>query len=56
MNTRKHPRTLVEAFGPYASGPIHEPQRPMHRSDRIALRAALAALAALISLAAMGVL
>jgi len=23
---RKHPRTLQEAFGPYASGPIH----PMH--------------------------
>lgn len=25
MNTRKHPRTLDEAFGPYTSHKIHEP-------------------------------
>lgn len=24
MQTRKYPRTMNEAFGPYASGPIHE--------------------------------
>ena len=26
MNTRKYPRTMQEAFGPYASGPISEPE------------------------------
>ena len=25
MQTRRYPRTMVEAFGPYASGPIAEP-------------------------------
>ncbi len=25
MNTRKHPRTLNEAFGPYTSHDIYEP-------------------------------
>ena len=36
MNTRRYPRTLNEAFGPYADrGPIVEPQDPMPREDRI---------------------
>ena len=38
--TRKYPRTLVEAFGPYASGPITEDE-PMHKHDRIVLVASL---------------
>lgn len=35
MNTRRHPRTLNEAFGPYTSHHIEEP-RParMTRSDK----------------------
>ena len=37
MQTRKYPRTLNEAFGPYASGPVHDPDEPMHTSDRIVL-------------------
>lgn len=36
MNTRKYPRTLVEAFGPYASGPIHDTD-PMPTTDKIVL-------------------
>jgi hypothetical protein len=36
MNTtRKYPRTLEQAFGPYARGPIHEQQDPMPRADKI---------------------
>lgn len=26
MHTRRYPRTLQEAFGPYATGPIIEPK------------------------------
>lgn len=37
MNTRKYPRTLNEAFGPYARGPITEKEEPMHTSDKIVL-------------------
>lgn len=40
MQTRKYPRTLNEAFGPYASGPISEPQ-PVHKHDRIVLVASV---------------
>jgi hypothetical protein len=40
MQTRKYPRALNEAFGPYASGPITEDE-PMHKHDRIVLVASL---------------
>ena len=56
MNTtRRHPRTLTEAFGPYASGPIEEPGARNRRADRIALRASVLALAALLVLVLIGV-
>ena len=35
MNTRKYPRSLEEAFGPYQRGPVHEPQRPMDWQDLV---------------------
>lgn len=36
MQTRKYPRTLAEAFGPYETGPIHAPhQRPELLDDVI---------------------
>lgn len=55
MNTtRRHPRTLNEAFGPYASGPIEEPGERNRRADRIALRASALALAALVALVLIG--
>lgn len=42
MNTRRHPRTLVEAFGPYANdGPFIEPQDPMPKADRFVVIASL---------------
>jgi hypothetical protein len=37
MQTRRYPRTIEEAFGPYARGPIHEPPEPMSRADRIVI-------------------
>lgn len=38
MNTRKHPRTLVEAFGPYAHGnQIVEPDRPFDWQDVVVM-------------------
>lgn len=33
--TEKFPRTLEEAFGPYARGPISEPYTKMDASDKI---------------------
>ena len=33
--TRKYPRTLEQAFGPYARGPIQEQYDPMPTADRI---------------------
>lgn len=41
MQTRKYPRTLNEAFGPYASGPVHPKPEPIHKHDRIVLVASL---------------
>lgn len=37
MQTRKYPRTLEQAFGPYARGPITEKDEPMHTPDKIVL-------------------
>jgi hypothetical protein len=31
VNTRRYPRTLQEAFGPYASGPVHPMREPCRR-------------------------
>lgn len=46
--TRKHPRTLNEAFGPYAGRSIHEQVDPMDRADKIVIAGSLVALVALI--------
>lgn len=38
MNTRKYPRTLNEAFGPYSHlGPLVEKQDPMPHADKAVL-------------------
>jgi hypothetical protein len=48
MNTRKYPRTLTEAFGPYASGPIHDAHGdPMPMADRIVVGTCVACAAIL---------
>lgn len=52
--TRKHPRTLQEAFGPYTSRSISEPHTPMDTADKIVAAAALAALAAVAVMALVG--
>lgn len=33
--TRRHPRTLQEAFGPYTSREIYEPRKPLTLWERI---------------------
>lgn len=35
MNARKYPRTLEEAFGPYARGPVEEKPEPMPLGHRV---------------------
>lgn len=37
QTTKRHPRTLEEAFGPYARGAISEPYTPMDREDKIVI-------------------
>lgn len=36
--TRRFPRDLNSAFGPYASGPIHEPDRPLDWQDKLVIQ------------------
>ena len=43
MNTRKHPRTLQEAFGPYCTPYIEEPEKFVWSPVRIALTLTYAA-------------
>ena len=35
MTTKRYPRTLEEAFGPYASGGIYERPTPLSLSDKV---------------------
>lgn len=35
QTTKRYPRTLEEAFGPYARGGIHEPYTPMDFADKV---------------------
>ncbi len=54
MNTtRKHPRTLEEAFGPYARGPILSPSARNRREDRITTVACTLAALALVAILAI---
>lgn len=55
MNTRKYPRTLNEAFGPYASGPIHDSD-PMPIADKIVLIVSACAALAIVVFAIIGFL
>ena len=54
MNTRKYPRTLQEAFGPYTSRQIDEPVRPFDRADKIVMFGAAVAFAVLCVLMIVG--
>ncbi len=35
MTTKKYPRTLEEAFGPYARGGIYEQPTPLSFADKV---------------------
>jgi hypothetical protein len=53
--TRKYPRTLQEAFGPYASGSqLHTEYDPMPREDKIVVIACAIAAAVLVVMAVFG--
>lgn len=47
MNTRKHPRTMQEAFGPYTSHGISETKYPMAWQDKVVLTACAVVVCAL---------
>ncbi|CAB5144479.1 hypothetical protein UFOVP147_15 [uncultured Caudovirales phage] len=50
MNTRKYPRTLNEAFGPYTSPYITETDPPMDWQDVVVLVGCLICLVCVIAL------
>lgn len=50
QTTRRYPRTLEEAFGPYQRGNLHEPYTEMSRSDRIVVWACAVALVSLVGI------
>jgi hypothetical protein len=54
--TRKYHRTLNEAFGPYADGPIQEPQDPMPVADKIAVWTGAIGLVLVLALMVVGVI
>ena len=37
MNSRKHPRTMQEAFGPYTNYQITPPPRPFDWQDKVVI-------------------
>ena len=47
--TKRHPRTLSEAFGPHTSQRIEPTPEPMHPHDRIVLKASALALMAMVA-------
>lgn len=54
MQTRRYPRTLQEAFGPYTSTQIEEPSAPVHPADKVVLVACTLAAIALTVMCALG--
>ncbi len=57
MNTRRYPRTLSEAFGPYTSTQIEDPdKRRFARQDRIVVRFCCAVVLVLVGMVVGGVL
>lgn len=53
MNTRRYPRTLNEAFGPYTSRDFDE---PMHWADKVVTVASAIAGVALVAIMVVGAL
>ena len=55
MNTRKYPRTLNEAFGPYTSNRIDE-DLPMDWQDYLVIAACIVTVSICVSLVLVGVI
>lgn len=55
MNTRRYPRTLCEAFGPYASGPVLPIPEPEPLGHKVAKWLSAVVGVVLVGLIAMGV-
>ena len=58
MNTtRRYPRTLTEAFGPYAHGSQLQPQQdPMPTADKVVVVGGLILMAVVVALVIFGVI
>ena len=56
QTTRKHPRTLEEAFGPYQRPGLVEHYDPMPRADRIVTAISIVGLLAVAVMAIVGVI
>lgn len=56
MNTRKHPRTLNEAFGPYCGHQISEPVEPWDWQDKVVLAGSIITVIICAALAVLGVI
>lgn len=54
MNTRTYPRTLEQAFGPYARGPVYSKPEPMSAADRVVLFASAVAVVTLLGFMVVG--
>jgi hypothetical protein len=57
MNTtRKHPRTMQEAFGPYTTSQIHQQSEPMATGDKWIVGLGLAVMLVLLAAILAGVI
>jgi hypothetical protein len=54
--TKRYPRTMTDAFGPYADGPIQEEQDPMPVADKIAVWTGAIGLVLVLALMVVGVI
>jgi hypothetical protein len=56
QTTRRYPRTMQEAFGPYTSRSICEPYSPMALTDKIIVGVSLTICLSVFALILLGVL
>jgi len=56
QTTRRYPRTLEEAFGPYARGGIYSEPAPMDLQDKIVIGVSLTVLLGVLVAIVMGVI
>lgn len=50
----RFPRTLEEAFGPYARGPVYEPKEKMPAADKVLIAAGAVAVICTLTVIAFG--